>query len=116
MTAVFVGIGCSCAVFGVIVASLIIGILVGVCRLKKFKARKKRCVCVHTNVMYHVMDRCMCRLLKVSCAFVCVPLCDILLLLYGLCIIYYYMILYCDKLIVETFYVSKGQVLLFNCH
>ena len=92
MTAVFVGTGCSCAVFGVIVASLIIGILVGVCRLKKFKARKKRCVCVHTNVMYHVMDRYMCRLLKVSCAFVCVPLCDILLLLYGLCIIYYYIV------------------------
>ena len=51
MTAVIVGTGFACAVFGVIVASLMIGILVGVCRLKKFKARKNRCVCVHANAM-----------------------------------------------------------------
>ena len=56
MTAVIVGTGCACAVFGVIVASLMIGILVGVCRLKTFKARKKRCVHVHANVIC----RCMC--------------------------------------------------------
>ena len=67
MTAVFVGTGCACAVFGVIVASLMIGIMVGVCRLKKFKARKKRCVCVYANVMYY-MYRCMCGFMKV---FVC---------------------------------------------
>ena len=53
MTAVFVGTGCACAAFGVIFASLTIGILVGVCRLKKFKARKKRCDCVHANVYYN---------------------------------------------------------------
>ena len=53
MTAAFVGTGFACAVFGVIVASLTIGILVGVCRLKKFKAKKKRCAGVHTNVMYY---------------------------------------------------------------
>ena len=58
MTAVFVGTGCACAVVGVIVTSLMIGILAGVCRLKKFKARKKRHVCVHANVIYY-MCRCM---------------------------------------------------------
>ena len=60
VTAVIVGTGCACAVFGVIVSSLMIGILVGVCRLKKLKGRKKRCACVRANVMYNNMTLYMC--------------------------------------------------------
>ena len=91
ITAVIVGTGFACAVFGVIVASLMIGILFGVCRLKKYKARKKRHVCVHTNVMYFMtLYMCVHVWIYVAIYFVYMCLCsccDIMLLLYGLNII-----------------------------
>ena len=88
MTAVIVGTGCACAVFGVIVASLIIGSLVGVCRLNKFKAREKRYVRVHANVMYYNIMSVYLRI-YVGFQFLCMPLYDIKILLYGLYVQYY---------------------------